>query len=181
MSAVRSLRRISCSGVAQRVVDPAWADPLDPVSAAHEGGRWNPPGSFGVLYLNLGEDVARANVARLFAGLPYGPEDLDPDTAPMLVEVTLPEEDDVDAVTTDGLAQLGLPASYPLDAVGVTVPRSTCQPIGQMLWEVGELGVVCLSAAFGAESGRELAWFASPGRTRLAVKARRPFNNWFWR
>jgi len=60
---------------------------LDPVSAAHEGGRWNPPGSFGVLYLNLGEDVARANVARLFAGLPYGPEDLDPDTAPMLVEV----------------------------------------------------------------------------------------------
>lgn len=105
---------------------------MDPVSAAHEGGRWNPPGSFGVLYLNLGEDVARANVARLFAGLPYGPEDLDPDTAPMLVEV-------------------------------------------------GELGVVCLSAAFGAESGRELAWFASPGRTRLAVKARRPFNNWFWR
>lgn len=154
---------------------------MDPIFAAHEGGRWNPPDSFGVLYLNCGEDAARSNVAQLFAGLPYGPEDLDPDTAPLLVEVILPEEDYVDAVTTQGLAELGLPASYPLDDVGETVPRSTCQPSGQTLWEVGELGVVSLSAALGAEAGRELAWFARPGRTRPALKARRPFNSWFWR
>ena len=181
MSGPPSPRRIPCGGAAQRVADPAWTDPLDPSFSAGTGGRWNPPSSFPVLYLNLGEDVARANVQRLFVGLPYGPEDLEPDAAPILVEVALPEEDYVDAVTSGGLGGLGLPATYPLDAAGATVPHSVCQPIGQALWDAGERSVVCLSAAPGAGDGRELAWFDRAGRVRPAVKARRVFSDWFWK
>ena len=35
-----------------RIADPAWSNPLDPDFAWRRGGRWNPPDSFPVLYLN---------------------------------------------------------------------------------------------------------------------------------
>ncbi len=43
-----------------RVADPSWVDPLDSTFAATAGGRWNPPDSFRVLYLN--EDVVTARL-----------------------------------------------------------------------------------------------------------------------
>lgn len=85
------------------MADSDWSDPLDTSYAARSGGRWNPPGSFGVLYLNATTDVACANVVRQLAGQPFGPEDLDPDSAPVLVSVQVPENSYVDAVTARGL------------------------------------------------------------------------------
>lgn len=46
-----------------RVADPGWENPLDPSFAMRGGGRWNPPGSFAVLYLNEDLDTARLNLA----------------------------------------------------------------------------------------------------------------------
>jgi hypothetical protein len=167
-------------GVFLRVVDPDWADPLDPTYAARRGGRWNPPGTFGVVYLCADRTVARANVLRLFADLPYGPEDLDPDRAPQLVEVDVEPSRYVDAVSDPGLRSLGLPTSYPLDETGAVVAHDRCQLIGARLHREGEPGIAARSAAPAAGGGSELAWFAAPGRQPLQPIARLAFTEWFW-
>lgn len=66
-----------------------------------------------------------------FVGLPYGPEDLDPATAPLLVGVDVPDGEATDAYTEAGLASLGLSATYPHDTTGDVIPHHTCQPIGR--------------------------------------------------
>lgn len=162
-----------------RVADPAWQEPLDATFAGRTGGRWNPPASFGVLYLNGSVSVARANVEHLYVGLPYGPEDLDSATAPMLLHLDVRVESYADAVTDTGLARLGLPTSYPRDAAGQLVEHGICQSIGQAAYDDAEPGVACRSAAPGA-SGEELAWFALPLRARPTLAQTRSFDEWFW-
>jgi len=161
-----------------RVADPWWDDPLNPSFASRNGGRWNPPG-ISVLYLSGSVEVARANVDRLFVGLPYGPEDLDSAACPILVEVVIPPDEYVDAVTGEGLNRLGLPKSYPLDAGGRIVPHSACRPIGLAAYEDGEPGIACRSAAPGA-NGEELVWFALPERAIPPRGQARSFDEWFW-
>lgn len=173
-------RHLTQSGRFNRVADPAWADPLDPSYAQRAGGRWNPPRSFGVVYLNADLATARANVTGRFGGLPYGPEDLDLDQAPVLIEVDLHSERYVDAISAAGVRAIELPDSYPSYPDGSTVPHSICQPIGQTLYDDAELGIAGRSAAAGAEGGCELAWFARPGRTPLVPQSRRAFDHWFW-
>jgi len=162
-----------------RVADPGWADPLDVTHSVRSGGRWNPPGEFGVLYLNASIGVARANVDRLFAGLPYGPEDLDPVNAPILISLDVVVDDYVDAVSDQGLSALGLPATYPVDASGSVVPHSECQPIGKSAFDDGELGIACRLAAPGA-SGEEVAWFAQLGRPMPRKVRTSLFDEWYW-
>lgn len=162
-----------------RIVDPAWPDPLDASWAARHGGRWNPPGGHPTLYLNADRATARANVIRFLAGTPVEPEDLTDDSY-SLVDVALPPDQvTIDAVTTDGLAALGLPATYPLDASGAELGDATCQPVGVAAYSAGHDGIHCRSAAAPARTDhRELAWFprgrtAAPGRSR-------PFNAWYY-
>lgn len=159
------------------MADPDWADPVDPRPSQRAGGRWNPPGSFGVVYLCRDLPTARANVLRLLAGLPYGPEDLA--RGPDLVAVDVPEQRYVDAVTKRGLASLGLPAGYPDDERGGTVPWGVCQSLGLRAWERGEPGIAARSAArYAKASGEELAHF-NRGK-RLAVLGHEAFGEWFW-
>jgi hypothetical protein len=172
-------RHVRRGGTLLRVADPDWDDPLDTTYSQRNGGRWNPPGSFGALYLTVDRVGAHANVARLFVGLPYGPEDLDPDAAPRLVELDLPDEPYVDAVSNAGLTALGLPATYPFAADGSSVPHATCQPIGQRAFGEAELGIACRSAAPGAR-GKELVWFANVGRTTPSISSTHNFDDWFW-
>ncbi len=174
-------RHVVRGGLLYRVADPLWTQPLETSHSAATGGRWNPPNSFGVLYLNATLDVARGNVARLHVGLPYGPEDLDPDAAPVLIDVDVPAERYVDASTRAGLTSLGLPASYPDDGTGRVVSRADCQPIGLRLFTEGELGLVCRGAASLPTPGEELAWFDLAGRTRPRLIRRRTFEDWFYR
>ena len=165
---------VAIEGVYCRVAEPEWDDPLDPSHAASRGQRWNPPGTE-CLYLNRDEDTARANVARRFAGLAYGPEDIDPATAPVLVEVTLPAGQAADAYSDDGLAPLGLPHTYPHNTDGNLIPHSTCQPIGAAVLEAGLDGVDYRSAAVGSD--RELAWF--PRGAAAQQRSRRTFDDWW--
>jgi len=176
--AARTLRTILRGGEYCRVADPSWTDPLTGQFAKERGRRWNPPGSFPVVYLNRDEAVARANVARLYAGRPYGPEDFKQGPAPDLVTVRVGEDDYVDIVTDAGCVAVGLPQSYPLDATGAVISHEVCQPIGQDVWDAGHPGIACRSAAPGAPgNGEELAWFAR-GRRLTALSVRR-FADWF--
>jgi len=172
------LRHVRRGGIAYfRVADAAWADPLNPSFAQASGGRWNPTGSFGVLYLCASREVAQANVARRLEGQPYGPEDLV--AGPVLVELRAPRAMYVDALSARGLESLGLPATYPLHGNGRRVSWSRCQPIGRRAWEEGEPGIACRSAAIRAGSpGEELALF---DRGKLpSARAVRTFEEWFW-
>jgi hypothetical protein len=173
---MRHLRR---GGEYLRVADPSWADPLDGGYAAIVGGRWNPPASFPVVYLCASLEVARANVHRKLSGHPYGPEDLDPDAAPVLVATRVREDAFVDAVSDAGCRSLGLPKTYPRDSRGRTIGHQRCQPIGQAAWDAGEPGIAARSAApRTSRRGEELAFF--PRRRRLRAGRTLRFDDWFW-
>lgn len=167
---------VARGGPYYRVADPAWDDPLDGRHAAAHGGRWNPPGSFPVVYLNRAVDTARRNVDRLLAGQPYGPEDLVPDEAYVLVEADVPRARYLDVVTEDGCAACGLPTAYPRYADGTPVEHARCHPIGVAAHDAGLPGVACRSAAPGAAAGdEELACFTAVAETR-----RWAFDTWYW-
>lgn len=158
-----------------RVVDPDWADPLDPsFAAAYPGQRWNPAG-LPCLYLNHDVATARANVIKRFEGLPYGPEDLNPATAPLLLGVDIPDGEAADAYTDDGLIAAGLPTTYPHDASGEMIPHRLCRPVGQAAYDAGLDGVDSRSAA--TRSGHELAWF--PRRGTASEASRLAFIHWW--
>jgi hypothetical protein len=149
-----------------RVADPLWTDPLDPSFAAAIGGRWNPPGSFPVLYLNADVGTARLQIDRMVEGQPFTADDLD-DDAYLLVAATLPRSQRcADGVSRVGLKSLGLPPSYPLSASGRVVEQDVCQSIGAEVHEAGLRGVWCISAASPMHAGRELAWFPASARSR---------------
>lgn len=162
------------------MADPAWRRPLDPGFAATRGGRWNPPGSFPVSYLCATRDVARANVLRRFAGLPYGLIDLLPERRPVLIETDVPDRRAVDMTTDAGCRAAGLPVTYPFDGRGRVVRWERTQPVGAVAWEQGEASIAARSAALTkSERGEELAWLVRAVDDRLRVAARRRFDDWF--
>lgn len=174
-------RTLERGGEYFRVADPDWADPLDGSFAARRGGRWNPPDSFPVVYLAATVAVARANVYRKLEGQPFGPEDLEPHAAPVLVTAEVPAADYLDAITDEGLRALGLPARYPTDEEGEPVGWDRCQPVGRASWDRGDPGIACRSAAPAmADHDEELAWFQrveAPELVRVRVEG---FEGWFW-
>ncbi len=168
------MRTVAVGGTYYRVADPRWDDPVDAGHAAVSGQRWNPPGVV-CLYLNDDIATARSNIVHRYAGLPYGPEDLKPAEAPVLIVVEVPAGEALDAVTDDGLAAIGLPGTYPLDSGGEVIAHSVCQPIWAAVRGTGLDGVASRSAAAGG--GRELAWFP---RSEPAVATERlSFDAWW--
>jgi hypothetical protein len=142
------------------------------------GGRWNRPESFGVLHLNQSVEVAAAQVRHMFRSGEATVFDLRPERRPQLLEVEVPDREVVDAVSDEGIAELGLPLTYPY-----AVDHATCQPIGQRAYEAaGIAGIACRSAAECSGPaewvGEELALFdREVPATREGV--RRPFTEWY--
>ena len=165
-------------GVYVRVDDPDWDDPLNGAYAKARCGRWNAPDAFPVAYLSGDVRVARANVLQRLAGLPYGPEDLEPSAAPLLVSTVVPRDEFVDVVSDAGCSAAGLPPTYPVDEGGAPVPHAACQPVGQDAWDARLPGIACRSAAPAAPlRGEELARF---GRGEpLTPFDVRDFLDWF--
>jgi hypothetical protein len=162
-----------------RVADPLWGDPLDPSFAATEGGRWNPPGSFPTLYLNEDLRTARAQVMVLLADSPVDPDDLDDGFD--LVVATLPRSQTVaDAISDDGLEQLGLPETYPRYRNGRPVRHDVCQPVGASVKAAGLRGIHARSAATEDGAGRELAWFPARETSRATVERRIAYREWWY-
>ncbi len=173
-------RHITRRGAYLRVADPGWDDPLDASFAAEHGGRWNPPGSFPMLYLCATVQVARANVFHRFEGLPYGVVDLRPERRPDLVEVRVAEVRAVDVVTAAGCRAVGLPATYPFDDMRRRTGWERTQPIGLRAFEEGEAAIAARSAALAfGERGEELACIIRRRKDRPRLTSRRAFDAWF--
>jgi hypothetical protein len=166
----RTARR---GGAYNRLAEPAWSDPLDTGYARERGGRWNAPGTYGVLYLNGSPAVARAQARHKLAGQPFGIEDLDESEQHDLVDVDVPEGDHLDCVTDAGLEAVGLPVTYPR-AVG----HAECRPVGAAARDAGRPGVACRSAAAPA-AGEELAVFDTAAAA-VVMTGRRAFADWFF-
>ena len=164
-----------------RICDQHWAEPLDDTFAQEGGGRWNPPHSWRTLYLKEDLVTARLNVELFIAGWPYEPEDLRSDTGPQLAVARLPRGQNVaDVHTPEGVAAVGLPASYPLDDDGDLVSHPRCQTIGEQAHASGLRGVRCRSAQAPHGAGRELAWFPATARSRARLVEKLAYDEWYW-
>jgi RES domain-containing protein len=135
------MKHVERGGLHFRVCDPSWADPLDTAFSKHHGGRWNAPGSFGVLYLNATVAVAAGNARRAYEGEIATLFDLLPEQRPDLQLVTVSPMRVVDATTDAGLRSLRLPASYPAGATW-----DACRRIGARAYTAEENGIACRSA-----------------------------------
>jgi RES domain-containing protein len=164
-----------------RLVEPSWQDPLDTGYSKSRGGRWNPPGSFGVLYLNASEPMARLQVDHKLAGQPYSVEDLNPTEQHDLVDVQVTEADVLDCASDQGLQSVGLPVSYPFDDDARPVPHEACQPVGEAGYLERIAGIACRSAVAGAaRSDEELAVFDRSVTDAVTQTGRRSFADWYF-
>jgi RES domain-containing protein len=167
------LPRTARSGEYYRVCKPQWADCADTTFSKDHGGRWNPPGEFGALYLNATLRVAAANARRQHAGRAIGLFDLRPQRRPQLATFAVPRVRVVDVVSAQGVAQLQLPSTYPVD-----VDWPSCQAIARRAYET-LAGVASRSAAearAGEVVGEELAIFDT---LSLSAPRRAPFSEWY--
>ena len=170
------MKHLERSGTYSRVCDPSWRDPLDTAFSEKHGGRWNAPGAFGVLYLNATIIVAAANARRNYDGEIATLFDLRPGLRPDLQFVDVQAAQFVDAVTKDGIGELGLPPRFPY-----AVAHRVCQRIGSLGYAAGERGIATRSNAEARASrvlGEELALFD----TALALVSRGervPFDQWY--
>jgi RES domain-containing protein len=172
------VKRVERSGVWYRVCKPDWVDCTDTTFSRTRGGRWNAPGTFGVLYLNETVEVAVARVHAMFRSGEATVFDLRPERRPELLELDLPARNVADAVSDEGLRALDLPANYPF-----AVDHDRCQPIGARVYaDVAMDGVVYRSAAGcegpGQWQGEELALFDRAASDARPVR-RRPFDAWY--
>jgi len=157
-----------------RVVAPDWTEPLDTTYSKQYGGRWNPPGEFGALYLNANLRVAAANARAQHAGRAIKLFDLHPSARPELVTAEVPQRDVVDAVSPDGVAALGFAESFPFG-----VSWLPCQAIARAAKADGISGIATRSNAEATATrvvGEELAVFEG---CAVAERARRPFAAWY--
>ena len=169
------------SGEYNRLAEPTWSDPLDTSYGQKNGGRWNAPGAFPALYLNDTIATARIQVLHKLTGLPYGPEDLEPDQQHDLVRVDVPRGSYLDCVSEFGLVAAGLPRTYPRHRNGRPVTHAACQLIGQQAFDGNLPGIACRSAATGATAiNEELCFFDRPGQARPALVGRTSFADWWW-
>lgn len=161
-------------GAYYRVCDPAWADPADTTYSKRHGGRWNPAGEFGALYLNASVAAAVAN-ARRSLRLQFGDavtfDDLQPHALPELAHFSVRSREFADAVTAEGLRHLELPVSYP-----EACERSRCARVARELYRAGEAGVAARCAPLPDEE--ELAIFDTHVRSARLL-SREVFARWY--
>lgn len=171
------MRSLTRSGTYLRVFKPDWTDPLDTAPSRTHGGRWNPPESFGALYLCRDRSVAAANVRAQHVGRAVGLFDLKPERRPHLLQAHVPRSDCLDVVSAEGIAEVRLPRDFPFG-----VAHERCQSIGLRAYRSRNYrGVACRSAAECRRTawvGEELAWFdSSPALTENGP--RRDFATWY--
>ena len=158
-----------------RVVDPSYLAPLDTSYAKVAGGRWNPPGEFGALYLCANPAVAAANARFQFAGRAIKLFDLLPAAQPDLVTADVPNLEVADVVTATGIRTVGLPTTYPYG-----VPWPPCHAIARAAYADRVAGVAARSNAEATPTssvGEELALFDTV--TGVAQVSREAFALWY--
>lgn len=174
------MRHVKRGGLYLRALGPSdsWSgSPDDTEFSKKSGGRWNPPGEFGALYLSGNADVALENGLRIVNSM-IGPaatvEDFAEDAETMfeIQEFVVEESRFVDAVTKEGCEELTLPDNYETgEAYELT------RKIGRTAHASGENGIACVSAV--RNDGEELAIFDTHSKEIARMRgSRRTFARW---
>lgn len=170
------LAHIRRGGAYYRVCKPDWVDCSDTSYAKRFGGRWNPSGEFGALYLCATVEVAAAVARSQHAGRAITLFSLRPERRPQLQSFFVSQQAFVDIVTDRGVAAAGLPKRYPFG-----VDRSSCWGVARHANAQEERGIACRSAAESAPGfwlGEELAIFDNGPMPRQKGR-RREFAAWY--
>ncbi|MBV9085104.1 MAG: RES domain-containing protein [Acidobacteriaceae bacterium] len=172
MTAYRTVLR---SDLYYRVIAPEWTDPANTAYSKEHGGRWNPPGEFGALYLNATVQVAAANARAQHAGRAIKLFDLWAKARPELVTFEIPVTAALDACTPEGLTELGFAHNFPYG-----VAWRPCQAIAREAHSAGMTGVASRSNAEVTATtcvGEELAVFEES--IVGPPQSRRRFEEWY--
>jgi RES domain-containing protein len=172
----RRLTRLRRGGTFYRVCGPDWSDASDTTFSKAHGGRWNPPGEFGALYLNVNAAAAQANARRFIAqqfGSAVQPEDVAAAYLPELQAFDVTPSLFLDAVTERGRAALDLDPTY-AEGAGY----AACRAVGRAAYRDGERGIVTISAA--DDEGEELSVFDTFVDRLVRITGRRKrFRDWY--
>jgi len=143
-------------GTLYRCVPASSVDPMS-VTFSLRGGRWNPPGTFAVLYTFLSASLARTFIRTQWAKAGTAIEDLQPQALPDLLVLNCSVTGLTDITTPTGLQNVGLPAMYP---VGFESEASwpVTQQIGVRLHGSGSAGVLTRSATATTWTGPQENW-----------------------
>jgi len=169
-------KRVRRGGTYYRVCGPDWADPADTSYAKRAGGRWNPPGEFGALYLNGSLECARMN-ARSFIARQFGAtalfEDINPEYLPDVQLFAIEYATFIDAVARAGRRALRLP-----EHGGAAADYAACQAVARQAYADTERGVAS-ATALGDHAFEELAIFDSCASAIARATKRRNFATWY--
>ncbi len=169
------MRLIRRGGLFFRVCDPEWVSPLNTSFNKERGGRWNPPGKFGLLHLNATVRVAAANARKHFEDEMHTLFDLRSDYRPVLYDVAVRRSEFVDCVTDDSLRNAGLSAEYPQNTTWLRTRQ-----VGIRAYNEGEHGIASRSAAeMDPNLGEELAIFDDRIDELTKLGRRQIFAKWY--
>lgn len=136
-------------------------DPLSGSGARIQGGRWNPPNSFAVLYLGTSRETLSAEFARLVSRQPFRTSDLFPRA---IYEYAIALDDLLDLRSTESLTAVGL-----TEHTARSDDLASCQAVGEAAFAAGRTGIL-VSSATG--TGDVLAVFAERLRGPSSVTPR---------
>jgi hypothetical protein len=169
------LKRVRRGGAYYRICGPDWEHADDTSYAKGAGGRWNPRGEFGALYLNAGIEAAFANARRFIEsrfGATATPEDVEPAFLPQLQEFSVASARFVDAVSLEGRTLLGLSDYAP------GAGHEACLAVARSAYADGERGIASLSAV--APDHEELAIFDTFATALAKIHgSRKQFTEWY--
>jgi len=155
--------------------------PLTTEYSVRNGGRWNPEGSFPVLYTFLSPETARQWVTTSYAqaGLTFSA--VQPERLPDLMILNGTYENVADLTVDAGLTEVGLPTSYPVGYFESTA-WSVTQPIGTTIYTEGHSSVLVRSASASSWDGSTQNWaelviFVDQAQTPEVVE-RVPYKDW---
>jgi len=159
-------------GTVFRYIPHGGDDPMDGTYSMKEGKRWNAKGSFPVVYTNCSLEVAIANLWHQFEDEAGAPWDVAEEKQADLFEIPLSQPGLIDVVSPEGIAGIGLPATYPMG-----VSWRTTQRIGARLHGERRPGIWCKAAAHPA--GEEIALFTDFCETATPRRPAQRLWEWF--
>src|SRR5438105_1296114 len=145
------------TGQVVRCIPHPATEPLSGALSREHGGRWNPPGSFPVLYTFLSRRVARTWVEARLARGGIALSEVQPEALPDLLVLECHLEQLADLATDAGLKEVGLPSTYPIGFETEAAYPAT-RPIGMSVYSARAHGVLTRSATATSWEGPVMNW-----------------------
>jgi RES domain-containing protein len=144
-------------GQVVRCIPHSANEPLSGTPSREYGGRWNPPGSFPVLYTFLSDKLARTWVEARLAHGGITLNEAQPEALPDLLLLECRLDKLADLTTEAGLEDVGLPNTYPV-GFETDAAYSTTRPIGMAIYNAGVQGIFTRSATATTWNGPVANW-----------------------